>query len=279
MKLLISLRLELVKILRQRGTWAGPAVLAVVGGLVIWGVWREGSRFSLEERAGNEIIVAGNTISALTPARFIMEPALFVLVPLLVAAVAGGLVAGEARSGVLRTWLCRPVSRLTIITAKQLAAVMHAVGLTLFLGVFSVLIGLIIFGKGDLMDMRSGDGVVFFDFSLGLKRLALAYLLAGLLMGALASIGLLCSTLFENPLTASAVTVAFLIGGGILGMLPYFDFLEPYLYNTYLDGWRYCFRAELDFADFRPLVLGLLGYTLVPYILSTVLFVRKDITC
>ena len=208
-----------------------------------------------------------------------MEPALFVLVPLMVAAVAGGLVAGEARSGVLRTWLCRPVSRLCVITAKQLAAWVHAISLTAFLGLFALALGHIFFGAGDLVDFRSGGGLVILEPRVGLLRLVYAYGLAAVVMCAMASIALLCSVIFQNPLTASAVAVAFLITCGIISALEYFHFLRPYLLSAHLDFWTGCFKGAIDTSEFVAPLSCVLGYCLVPYMVSALIFWRKDVTC
>jgi ABC-2 type transport system permease protein len=277
-KLLTSLRLELTKVFLQRGTYVGHGIIGTVLGLMVWGLWRYGPEHHLRRSFSQEMAIGGKMITGLTPARQVMEPALFILVPMLVAAVAGGLVAGEARSGVLRTWLCRPVSRLTLITAKQLAAWIHAVSLTVFLGVFALALGHVFFGRGDLVDFLSGDGMVIFDERLGLIRLALAYGLAALAMCGIASLALLFSVLFENPMVAAASAVAFLPVTTIIASIEYFAFLKPYLLTTYLDIWRPAFRGTLDWNDFFPGVYCLVGYCLIPYVLSAVIFWRKDIT-
>jgi|LSQX01.2.fsa_nt_gb ABC-2 type transport system permease protein len=278
MKLLISLRLELAKVFRQRGTYVGHAIIALVLGLMVWGLWRYGPEQHLRRRFSEEMVIGGNMVTGLTPARQVMEPALFILVPMLVAAIAGGLVAGEARSGVLRTWMCRPVSRLTLITAKQLAAWLHAISLTLFLGLFALLLGHIFFGPGDLVDFLSGDGMVIFDERLGLIRLGMAYGLAALTMCGIASLAMLFSVVFENPMVAAASAVAFLPVTTIIASIEYFEFLEPYLLTTYLDIWRPVFRATLSWNDFVPGVYCTVGYCLIPYVIGAIIFWRKDIT-
>lgn len=279
MTLLLSLRLELRKILRQRGTYAGPAILLVIVALFVWGLWRYGPERSLARQFDSSMLIGGKLVTGLTTARNVMEPCLLVLLPLLVAAVAGGLVAGEARSGLLRSWLCRPVHRWTVLTAKFLAGWLHATGLTLFLGLIALGLGYAFFGGGDLVDFRSGDGLVVLTQSQALVRLALAYGLAALLMAALASLALLASTLFENPLVAAAVAVAFLPAATILGALPYFEFLKPYLLTTHLDVWRFAFRGTLDAADFTAAVTCVLGYCLIPYVAGCLIFQGRDLTC
>lgn len=276
-RLFIAFRLELSRIFRQRGTYAGPVILALMLGLMTWGLWKYAPQQRLGRRFGQDMVVGGKLLTGLSPARHVMEPALLILVPMLVAAVAGGLVAGEARSGVLRTWLCRPLSRLTLITAKQLAAWAHAVGLTLFLGLLALLLGHLFFGRGDLVDFHSGDGLVVLDERLGLIRLGLAYGLAALLMCGIASLALLGSVLFENPLVAAAATIAFLPVATIIGSIEYFSFLKPYLLTTYMDYWSHAFKATVTVGDFLPGLYCVAGYCLIPYLIGMIVFWRKDI--
>lgn len=278
MKLLTSFRLELSKIFRQKGTYAGPVILALMLALMTWGLWKYGPERRMQRSFGQDMVMGGKMLSGLSPARHVMEPALFILVPMLVAAVAGGLVAGEAKSGVLRTWLCRPLSRITLISAKQLAAWTHAISLTLFLGLFALIMGHIFFGRGDLVDFQSGDGMVILDERLGLIRLALAYGLAALLMCGIASLALLFSVLFENPMVAAASTIAFLPVATIIGSIEYFAFLKPYLLTTYMDYWTHAFKGTVVIGDFLPGLYCIAGYCLIPYLIGTAIFWRKDIT-
>jgi len=279
MRLLLSLRLELGKILRQRGTYAGPAVLLAVTALAVWGLGKEGPPGDLSRRLGSDMIVGGKLLTGLMVARYVMEPCLIMLLPLMVAAVAGGLVAGEARSGLLRTWMCRPITRWAVLTGKQLTVWVHATLLVVFLGVAALGLGYAFFGGGDLIEVGSGEGLVILDEGLALQRLALAYAIAGLLMCAMASLALLASTIFENPLVASAVAVAFLPLAHVIAALPYFKAIKPYLLTEHFGIWRHAFRGTLELGDFTQALYCVLGYCLVPYVIAAVIFQRKDITC
>lgn len=278
MKLFTSLRLELAKIFLMRGTYVGYGILSAVTFLTIWGMWRFHPVQQMSRRLGEDMVVGGKTMTGLMPARYVMGPALLVLVPMLIAAIVGGLVAGESKSGVLRSWLCRPVSRLTLITAKQLAAWIHALSLTLFLGLVALAIGYAFFGGGDLVDIMSGDGMVILDERLGLIRLALAYGLAAYVMCGFASLTFMASVIFENPMVAAASAVAFLPVATIIGNLEYFEFLKPYLLTNYFDIWRHAFKGTVVLGDFLPGLYCIAGYCVVPYVIAAVVFWRKDIT-
>lgn len=277
--LLVGLRLELSKIFRQRGTYVAYGILAVVTGLMVWGLHRFGAphQHQLSRAGGTEMAVGGNLVTAFTLARHIMEPVFLVLVPMLVGMVTGGLIAAEQRSGVLRTWLCRPVSRLSLFTAKGLAGGIYALTLSLFLGAFALGVGYIVFGGGDLI-AYGDDGLVIFEESLAWPRMALAYGIAGVLMCCIASLALLASVIFENPLVAAGSAVAVIPVSGILQHMETFEFLKPYLLTTYLDIWSHAFDVPIQLADFYQAAYCVAGYCLVPFVIGALIFWRRDVT-
>jgi len=191
--------------------------------------------------------------------------------------VAGGLIAAEHRSGVLRTWLCRPVSRWELFTAKALAGGIFAVTLSFFVGAFAVGVGYIVFGGGDLITYTK-DGLVILEEGMVWPRLLVAYGVASALMCSLAALALLFSVLFENPLVAAGCAVAVIPVSGILQHMEYFKVLEPYLLTTYLEVWGDAFKATLQFADFQAALTCAGGYCLVPYVIGAIIFWRRDVT-
>ena len=206
MRVLTLLRAELVKVFGQKGTYAGYAVLLVLVALVVWGSWRYGSPFDKSMRRDQDLLVAGKLVTGTTIARFMMEPSMFVLMPLLVCAVSGGLFAAEMQRGTMRAILCRPVRRTAVVIGKYLAGWIHAISVTLFLGLISLALGYAVFGRGELVTYY--DGLTILTEPMALTRLAQGYAYCALCMCAVASLGMFFSQLVSNPLTASAVAVA-----------------------------------------------------------------------
>ena len=98
-------------------------------------------------------------------------------------------------------------------------------------------------------------------------------------MCAVASLGTFFSQLVSNPLTASAIAVAFLIVSGVVVQIPYFEFLKPYLLVTYLDDFAQLFHSQVDYTPLHWPIGGLIVYALVPFTIGLILFHRQDITC
>lgn len=277
MRTIAALRTELSKLFRQRITWASFLVVLVLVGLITWGSHHERDRIDIERTLGDSFVVAGNTVTALFIAHAVMEVAMLVLIPLLVAVVVGGLVAGERQVGTLRTLLARPVSRSAVLLSKLAAGWTYTVALILALGGLSLGLGYLVFGWGDLVVFRGG--LTIFDPHLGLARLAAAYGLAAAAMCAVAAVALLLSAVFDNPMTAAGLTVALLLVCGIIAQMPYFDRIEPHLITSHLQLYHEVLSAQVKGAELVRSALYLGGYALVSVVLAVVVFARRDVTC
>ncbi len=277
MRAVAALRSELSKIFRMRITWASVAVVIVLAGLITWGSHHERDRIDVEHSLGDQFIVAGNSITALFIAHAVLQAATLMLIPLLVAVVVGGLVAGEKQTGTLRTMLARPVSRRAILLSKLAAAWTYTVTLTVAMGAFALGLGYVIFGWGDLVILR--HGLTILEPGLGLTRLLMAYGLATAAMWAVASIALMLSVIFDNPMTAAGITVAFLMVSGIISLMPYFSSIEPHLLTSHLRLFNEVLAAKIDVPELMKSAMYIAGYIVIPVIVALGVFERRDVTC
>ncbi len=265
---------------RQRGTYAGPIMLAIFIGLFVWGMWAAGPPTqSIGRQLGDDFVMGGNLITGPAVPYYLLEVpvAIDIFIPLLIGMIAGGIVAGEAQRGTLRTMLTRPVRRWVVVVAKVGAAFIHATSLVLFLGGFSLLLGYLVFGRGDIITFR--DGLRVFLEPQALLRLALAYGVVVLSMWSVAAIAVLCSTIFEHPLTASGVTVGFLIVSVALMVMPYFEWLSPYLLTSHLHGFKEVFKATVDWRSLGVDLWYVAEYAVIAVAITLLVFCRKDMTC
>ncbi len=282
MKLRRLLTIELRKLLAQRGTYASYAVLAVLVGLIVWGTWRYGPPHALQSALGDQFVVGGKVVTGpLIPLLLLEFPvAVHVLIPLLIAVAAGGLVAGEKQAGTLRTILIRPVRRAAVLGAKLAAAWIHAAGLAVFVGVLSLIVGYVVFGPGDLvvMSFKSSSFSVLAEPQ-ALSHLALAYGLAVVAMMAVASLGVLLSVLCDNPLTAAGLTVAVLLVLQSLRLIPYFQWLQPYLLTEHIWAYREALSATIDWSQVGTSLSYLAAYIAGPGLIALGIFWRQDVRC
>jgi ABC-2 type transport system permease protein len=286
MRIAATLGVELVKMFRQRGTYAGYILLAAFIGLFIWGVWAEGPpMMGGADSFGPDMAVGGNLISGpLIPYLLLELPvAINVFMPLLISMIAGGLIAGEAQRGTLRTTLTRPVHRWVIVVGKALAAFIHAGSLVLFLGGVSLGAGYIVFGGGDIVStggIMSGEGGMrIFAEPQALQRLGLAYGLVMVTMFTVAALAVFCSTIFEHPLTAAGVTVGFLIVSAALMVIPYFEWLSPYLLTSHFNAFRAVFEKAVNWEKIARDMTCIVIYGAGAIAGTLVVFCNRDQTC
>ncbi len=273
---LAALRGEMNKLYRQRVTYMSFAIILVLVALIAWGSHHQRERLDVQERIGSDFVLAGRTITALFVSRAVMDVTLAVLMPLLIAVVAGALVAGERHSGTLRMLLARPVHRSTILLAKLAAGWSYAIALTLFLGLVALGLGQLVFGWGDLVVFRGG--LTVFEPRTGLWRLAAGYGLACAAMCTVVALALMLSVIFDSPMAAAGLTVAILLVSGAVGVMPYFEAIEPHLLTAHLDLYREAFRATIDRGALLASGAYLAGYTLISMAVALIVFQRRDVT-
>jgi len=215
--------------------------------------------------------IVGSIFNGFSAAYFVMN-SLWVLIPFLIALVAGDQIAGESAAGTFRISLIRPVSRTQIISAKFITTLIYTVLLILFMGLLSIGIGILLFGRGYFLVPRPGEILVLLEGQTWL-RFGLAYLLAIWAMWSVASLAFFLSL---GPVIG---TMAILIASLIISKTPLqiFNKVKPFLFTTYVDGWRKAFQEPIPWHEINSGVLYLAIYILGFFALSLIIFNRKDI--
>ena len=195
------------------------------------------------------------------------------LLPLLASMAGSQTVAGEAEKGTLRTVLMQPVRRGALLMAKWFVANIYvAIGLVI-LAVASIIAGGAFFGLNPML-LFSGQTVGVGE-SVWLIFLSYAFVWFGMM--AVVSVSVALSTLTDSGLTAMAAGLALVIVMIILGNLPVFDFLQPYLFTSHFDAWTNLFSDPVEWGPIRDalinFVVWIVGLTGIAYLI----FRRKDI--
>lgn len=267
-----SLRLlasELRLIMGRRRNQAGLLVLMSVPVLIAVAVKvsapepGRGPDF-LSAAASNGIFVA---LAALT-----IEIGLFL--PLAVAVLCGDAIAGEANLGTLRYLLTVPVHRTRLLLIKYAALIVGSAVGVVVVAVTGVVIGGALFGLGP-MTLLSGSEIGLGD-ALWRLALAAAYLTVGL--SALAAVGLLVSTLTEQPIAAMITVTIISTAMWILEGIPQLSWLHPWLLVHYWPAFADVFREPIFTEQIARGLLVALGYVVVFWGLAWARFGQKDIT-
>ena len=273
------IRIELLKIFRKWRTYIGFIAIGILVPLLHLAMYLEGQK-SLEfitRGLRDSFILVGNLLNGYWIS-FIILNALTIHIPFLITLIAADLLAGEATAGTYRILVTRPVSRMQIVSSKFIAGMVYTGSLILFLAFMSLVVGLIIFGNGELI-VSGNQSIIIFEKSDILWRFLLAYGFAILSMTVVCSLAMLFSSLVENAIGPIVSTMAVII---IFIILSAFDVeilreIRPYLFTNYMLDWREFFNDPLDFAEITKAVSVLSGHIIVFFTATSLIFHKKDI--
>jgi ABC-2 type transport system permease protein len=190
---------------------------------------------------------------------------LTLVLPLVVAVVAGDSIAGEAGYGTLRYLLAVPAGRARLLTVKYLTVVVFGLAATAVVSAVSLATGVVLFPVGPVT-LLSGTTVSLAD---GLLRLVLVTLYVAAGMAALAAIGVAISTF-----TLAVLTVASEVADNV----PQFSAVQPYLPTHWWLMFDSLLRSPVDTTT---LLHGLLSFAIYIVIFGCIAWARftsSDIT-
>lgn len=264
------LRSELRLIFRRRRNQIGLLVLALVPILIAIAVKSTASQPGddapdfFRSITENGLFVA---LSALT-----IELGLFL--PLAISVIAGDSIAGEANVGTLRYLLTVPVARLRLLSVKYAALVVFAFVATLTVTLTGMVVGLVLFGGGDLTTL-SGTQVSFAD---GFVRVLGVSTYISLCLASLGAVGLFISTLTEQPIAATIATLFFSAASLILDAIPQVSWLHPYLLTHHWMAFGDLLRDPVAWGGIGQGLYVAAAYTVVFFLAAWARFAGKDVT-
>ena len=152
---------ELYKVFAKPRSYIGFIAIAVIVGLIQFAMYVDSDTFiefftsSMQQTFQIEgKMLNGNLVTS------IILQTLVIQIPLLVALVTGDLISGESAMGTIRLLASKPVSRTSILLSKFAAGTVYTFLLLLFLGIVTLGVGLLIFGPGDLVVVKSEEIVI-----------------------------------------------------------------------------------------------------------------------
>jgi ABC-2 type transport system permease protein len=286
------LQIELYKIFRRPRTYIAFAVITVIILLV-----QVALKFGGEEYV--DLMMTGAKETFDIPVHeilngylvcFIILNLLLIHVPILVALIAGDVVAGEANMGTLRLLVSKPVSRFQLLTVKFMASSIYTIVLLIWVAIFALLVSIFLFGTNQLVVARK-DEYDIISTSDVLWRYGAAFIFAGLGLITVAALAFMFSVFADNSIGPIVATVCVIIVFTILTQLqiPFYDqTIKPYLFTTHMLGWKGFFYVrgeegvtiEGSIENFSQIVksaLILVGYTAVFLSIAFWYFKKKNI--
>ncbi|MCF7885260.1 MAG: ABC transporter permease [Candidatus Marinimicrobia bacterium] len=278
MKLNKILKFEILKIFSRFRTYIGFLTIAILLPVVMALVKRYG--FDVHNRLFDNLTdyftFTGSVVNGYLISYYLMT-ILWVHFPFFIILVAGDVVSYETGTGTFRMLLTRPISRSSVIIAKYLATIFYTILIISFLGIFSIVIGKIILGGGDLMVFNKG--ILILSEKEAIHRFFIAYLLAIWVQIVVASLAFFFSTLAKGSVAPIIGTYAVVLSSIIISILKIdaLDVIKPFLFTTYFDIFFTPFRESIPYKEIISECFRLGIFSLAFFIMSYINFVRKDI--
>lgn len=287
------LRIELFKIFRRSRTYIPFAAIAAMILIIQLGLKFDGRSYlelMMSSLSDSFIIPYGMIMNGYLVA-FVILNTLLIQVPLLVALVAGDIIAGEANMGTLRMLVIRPVSRTRLLLVKFYASVIYTVLLLVWMAVLALFLSMLLFGTNDMMIARNTvmEQIKSSDV---LWRYLAAFGYATVALSTVAALAFLLSVFAENSIGPIVSTISIVIVLTILSemRIPIYDnTVKPWLFTSHMLAWKGFFYSKSDgqgaaikgTVENLPAILRSLGI-LLGYIVGLVTtailsFKKKDI--
>jgi ABC-2 type transport system permease protein len=263
------LRWELRKLRSQKRTYLGLGI-AVLLPLIF--VLAQNLR-NHPSRGGGNIFFSHITESGLATPVVILFLASPFFLPLIASLVAGDVVANEDGNGTLKTILTRSVDRSQVIAAKALTAVLYAIAGAFTMAVVATVAGVASWGFHSVITF-SGTIV---SAPKGLLLVVAAYAVYLIPLAAVASIGVLLSTLTRNSAAAVVGTLAFTLLLELVKLIPGLEGAGPYLLFTQFQAWQGLLATPTNWAPIVHSLWVCALYAGPALIAAYLIFLRRDV--
>ena len=192
---------------------------------------------------------------------------LTLVMPVVVAVVAGDSIAGEAGYGTLRYLLAVPAGRTRLLAVKYAVIVVFALAVTFVVTGVALAVGAALFPIGPVT-LLSGTTVPLAE---GILRLVFVSLYVAAAMASLGAIGLAVSTFTEHAIGAIAALAIFVVASEVADQVPQFAVIQPYLPTHWWNSFDSLLRVPVDSGT---LLKGLLSFGVYLVIFGSIAWAR-----
>ena len=215
-------------------------------------------------------------------ARIAMVPTFIVLMPIVVATLAGDCVAGEMQEGSLKLYVSRPRSRSRIILSKFFAVYLATLLYCLYFAVLNIAIGVLVLNISPtqlvmLTDRVFGTDVVIMGVRGALLRYFAAIVYFSFSLTALGAITLFFSTVFNRMSAATVTVISFYFVSYVIAALPFSESIRPYLLSEVMNNSFLLWLSPLPVNKLLVNLSTLSLYTVGFLLLATLMFNYKDL--
>jgi ABC-2 type transport system permease protein len=271
---LIAYRWELRKVKAQRRSWLGIAAAALIP--IIFLISIQISKVTLHPPDGPYDTPLGANLRASGLALDLVVLKLIGVIgpTLIVALVAGDIVAGEDMGGTLKTIIPRSLRRLEILAGKAFAVLTYLVAALCVYLVIGEIAGVVAWGFHPLINLSGRE--ISAAHGLGLTVVAMALYTIPVL--AIASFGFFLSVVTRQSVAAIAGTLLYALSLQGLSALSAIASARPFLLVNQFTAWHDLFQTPTaGDAILRSLWVSA-AFALPPLVAAAVVFARRDVT-
>jgi ABC-2 type transport system permease protein len=199
---------------------------------------------------------------------------LTLVMPVVVAVIAGDSIAGEAGYGTLRYLLAVPAGRTRLLAVKYATIVVFALAVAFVVTAVALATGAALFPIGPVT-LLSGTTVPLAD---GILRLFFVTLYVAAAMAALGAIGLAISTLTEHSIGAIAALAILVVASEVADQVPQFAVIQPYLPTHWWNSFDALLRVPIDSGTLLKGLLSFAVYLVLAASFAWARFTTADVT-
>src|SRR5688572_3242708 len=150
------LQIELFKVFRRARTYISFAAIAAIVLLIQLAFYVDGESYIgfMLQSLKDTFSVEGNILNGYLICYIVLQT-LLIHVPLLIALVAGDMIAGEANMGTLRLMVSKPIIRTSLLITKFLVSACYTLLLLLWMAFLSLVVSVWLLGISDLIIFKS----------------------------------------------------------------------------------------------------------------------------
>jgi ABC-2 type transport system permease protein len=223
-----------------------------------------GSAAFFNQLAGNGVFLSFIALSLL----------LILVLPVVVAVVAGDSIAGEAGYGTLRYLLTVPAGRTRLLVVKYATIVVWCMAAVFIVSAVALVVGAALFPVGSVT-LLSGDTV---SLGAGLLRVLWVTLYLCAAMAAIGAIGLAISTFTEHSIGAIAALMILVVASEVVDNIPQFATVAPYLPTHWWNSFDALLRTPIDTTTLEHGLLSFVVYAVLFFLIAWARFTSSDVT-
>jgi len=247
------IRLELLKLLRSRRPWIAVCALGIFLGLMLLGFYFYAQEQTSGEAEFRYTFENRSYFNGLTFAVYSFHFGCMLLLPIFLATEGGAQIAGETARGGTYLLLTRPLTKSRILLSKMAVSTAYGVMLVGGFLLFSLLLGLVAVGWGDL---RLYPGVLqmtpspqHLEQGDALGRFLLVWPAACLAMLVPLAFSYLLSVVMRSPVNAASSAISLFLVLHVISGVPFFSQLRPYLFTTHMGYWRGLLQESIPWSE------------------------------